>query len=70
MAELEAITRKWGNSLGIALPKIIVEKEHLHENQKVMIDVKAVADIKKLRGLVHFKKSAQEIKDEMKRGWE
>ena len=70
MAEIEVQTRKWGNSLGVAIPKKIVEEEFLHENQKVIIEIKRVVDLKKLKGLVSFKKSAQEIKDEMKSGWE
>ncbi len=70
MSEIETITRKWGNSLGITIPKDIVESEKLHEDQKVLIEIKRVVDLKKLRGLVKFKKTAQQIKDEMKRGWE
>lgn len=70
MAEIEVQTRKWGNSLGIAIPKKIIEEESLHENQKVIIEIKRVVDIKKIKGLVSFKKSTQEIKDEMRSGWE
>jgi len=70
MTEIEVQTRKWGNSLGIAIPKKIIEEEFLHENQKVTIEIKRVVNLKKLRGLVSFKKSAQEIKDEMRSGWE
>ena len=69
MAEVEAITRKWGNSLGITLPKELVDEEHLQENQRVIIEIKKAIDLRKLRGLVHFKKSAQKIKDEMREGW-
>lgn len=70
MVEIEAQTRRWGNSLGIAIPKSAVESEGLHENQRVIIEIKKVVDITRLRGLVKFKKSAQEIKDEMRAGWE
>ena len=70
MTELEVQTRKWGNSLGIAIPKKIIEEESLRENQKVIIEIKRVVDLKKLKGLVSFKKSTQEIKDEMRSGWE
>ena len=54
MAEVETITRKWGNSLGITLPKEMVDKEHLIENQRVIVEIKQVRDIRKLRGLVRF----------------
>ena len=70
MTEVETITRKWGNSLGITLPKKIVEEEKLHENQKVIVEIKKVIDITQIRGLVRFKKSAQEIKEEMRKGWQ
>jgi antitoxin component of MazEF toxin-antitoxin module len=69
MTEIETITRKWGNSLGIALPKKLVDMERLQENQRVIVDIKRVADVKKLRGFIRFKKSAQKLKDEMRAGW-
>lgn len=69
MAEVEVITRKWGNSLGITIPKDVVEEEHLREDQKVVIEIKPVLDLRPLRGLIKFKKSAQEIKDEMRESW-
>lgn len=63
------ITRKWGNSLGITIPRNIIHQERLHENQKVLVEIKPLTDITALRGLVKFKKSAQQIKDEMRAGW-
>ena len=70
MAEIEVQTRKWGNSLGIAIPKKIIEEESLHENQKVIIEIKKVADIGMFFNSMKFKKSAQQLKDEMREGWE
>ena len=69
MTEVETITRRWGNSLGITIPSEVVEKEGLHENQKIIVDIRQVVDLRKLRGLVKFGKSAQQIKDEMRTGW-
>ena len=69
MAEVETITRKWGNSLGITLPKEMVDKENLIENQRVIVEIKQVRDIRKLRGLVRFSRSAQQLKDAMRAGW-
>ena len=62
--------RKWGNSLGVTIPKEIVEKEHITLKDELIIDIKKKSNIKDLRGLFKFKKSAQEIKNEMKSGWE
>ena len=45
MTEIEVQTRKWGNSLGIAIPKKIIDQEHLSENQTVIIEIKKVTDI-------------------------
>ena len=70
MVEVEVQTRKWGNSLGIAIPKKIIEEESLHENQKVIIEIKKVANIKTLFNSMKFTKSAQQLKDEMREGWE
>jgi len=70
MAEIEAITRKWGNSLGITLPKELVDEEHIQENQRIIVEVKQVVDVRSLRGLIKFKKSAQEIKEEMRKSWD
>lgn len=70
MSQVQTITRKWGNSLGIAIPKEVVEAEHLAENQRILIEIKKVTDIRRLRGLLKFKKTAQKLKDEMRAGWE
>lgn len=69
MVQIQVMTRKWGNSLGIALPKKLVDAKHLRENQQLIIQLKLVSDIKQLKGLVKFKKSAQQLKDEMRKGW-
>lgn len=70
MAKMETITRRWGNSLGITLPKKFVEEEGLHENQRVVVEVRPAVDLKKVRGLLRTKKTAQQLKDEMREGWE
>ena len=69
MAEIKAITRRWGNSLGITLSREIVEREHLRENQPLVLEIKRVGDIRGLKGLVSFKKSTQQLKEEMRKGW-
>lgn len=68
---MEAIVRprEWGNSLGITLPKEIVEKERIRVNDELVIDIRKKQDIKELRGLIRFKRPAQQIKDDMRKGW-
>ena len=70
MAEIEVQTRRWGNSLGITIPKKIIDQEHLSENQTVIIEIKKVADIRTFFNSMKFIKSAQQLKDEMREGWE
>ena len=69
MIECETVTRKWGNSLGITLPREIVESQHLKEHEKIKILVlKNNGNLRKTFGLAKgkWKKSAQQIKDEIR----
>ena len=59
----------WGNSLGIILPKALVDQEELTEGEEVEITIRKVSDVRSLRGKYPFK-NLQREKDEMKRGWE
>lgn len=70
MAEVEATTRRWGNSLGVTIPQTIIHEIRLHENQRIIIDIKPVQDLTSLKGLLRTRKSAQQLKDEMRLGWE
>ncbi|MEK6846344.1 MAG: AbrB/MazE/SpoVT family DNA-binding domain-containing protein [Nanoarchaeota archaeon] len=67
MIECETITRRWGNSIGITLPKEIVEREHLKEDERITVLIlKQHPSIKSTFGMLRGKlsKSAQQIKDE------
>lgn len=71
--EIEAITRKWGNSIAVIIPNDFVLREGIRENQAIKIEVKK----KKPKAGVLFgfapelkKWSTQELKDDAKRGWE
>ncbi len=70
-SEGEMVTaRKWGHSIGITLSKKLVEKEKIRPEDKLIITVKKAGSLKELFGSHKFKKSTQEIKDELKKGWE
>ena len=58
----------WGNSLGIVLPKKLVDEEGLKEGEEVEVTVRKTSDVRLLRGKYPFK-DLQYEKDEMKRGW-
>ncbi len=70
MIEVETITRKWGNSIGITLPKDELEKEEITENEPVLVLViKQNQTPKSTFGMFKGKipKSTQQIKDELKK---
>ena len=70
--EIEAITRKWGNSIAVIIPAQIAEQEKIKENQEITIKLKKrrpKAGVLWGFGKGRFKKSTQEIKDELRRGW-
>ena len=70
--EIKTIAKRWGSSIGIILPKAVIEARKIRENDEVIIEIKK----KTLAGEMFGKyprwsgKSAQEIKDEMRKGWE
>jgi len=71
MTEAECTTRKWGNSIGIIIPKDIVEKEHIKEDEKIVVDIKKRHYAREFFGMLSdWKRPTDEIKKEMKKGWE
>lgn len=69
MTECETVARRWGNSLGVTLPKEVVEKENIKENEKVtLIVVNKSKNLSQLFGTLkgRWKKSAQQLKDEIR----
>lgn len=71
--EIKAVAKRWGSSIGIIIPKEVVEARRIKENDEITIEVKKD---KPKAGVMFGRfprksgKSAQEIKDEMRRGWE
>ena len=66
---IQAIIKKWENSMGVLLPKEIVEKEKLKVNEKILINIVKEAD---LTGIFNYLKrgiSGQEFKDMVRKGW-
>lgn len=58
-------TKRWGSSLGIVIPKAVVEELHLSENQEVEIEMHAATNpLQELFGFAKrrgIKKSTEEI---------
>ncbi len=70
-ADSEIVTaRKWGHSIGFTLSKKFVDKEKIMPNDQLIVTIKKVSTMKELAGTWKSKKSTQEIKDELKKGWD
>jgi len=70
METVECVPRKWGNSLGVTIPKDVAEREGISEGKPVRIILNAKPDLRSIFGTAKFSKSAQEMKDEERRAWE
>ncbi len=68
--EIKTKPRKWGNSLAIILPKIIVDSSKIKENQEITIEIKEKSKAREIFGILpKWKKPTQQIKNEMRKGW-
>ncbi|MBI3050902.1 AbrB/MazE/SpoVT family DNA-binding domain-containing protein [Candidatus Woesearchaeota archaeon] len=66
----DAVVRKWGNSLGIVLPRDLIEGRNIKEGDVVFLpDVIKVSDFSDIFGKVKTGVSGQKFKDEARRGW-
>jgi|TARA_B100001971_G_scaffold204429_1_gene220549 antitoxin component of MazEF toxin-antitoxin module len=61
--------RKWGNSLGILLPKELVEKRELKNGVEILVEVVNPTQFDKIFGSLKLKRSTKEIMKEIKEGW-
>ena len=69
--EIQTTTKKWGSSLGIIIPKRIVERENLKQNQEIKIlavEIKEKPKVKDIFGkLRNWKIDSQKFKDEIRK---
>ena len=64
------MTRKWGNSIGIILPKDLVEKQNLKENEMIVVNVVKKIDFSDVFGMIKKRKmSGQKMKDLSREDW-
>ncbi len=71
MELFEAVPKQWGNSIGITIPKEIIEKEHISGKKKVrFLVVGDVNEIKNTFGTLKIKKPTQQIMDEIDEGYD
>ncbi|MBI2647384.1 AbrB/MazE/SpoVT family DNA-binding domain-containing protein [Candidatus Woesearchaeota archaeon] len=68
MIEVDAIVRKWGKSLGVVIPKEKIIKEGIKENETIkLLITKRRNVLKETFGTFKFRKSTQEMLDEIDR---
>ncbi len=62
---VEVKTKKWGNSIGVVLPKELVEKQNIKENEKIMINIIKETDLSDIFGSLkgRIKINSQKLKD-------
>jgi len=71
MIEVETIARKWGNSIGLSLPKDVIEKANIKPNKEVKLFIQdKKVDLSKVFGTLIIKKPTQQILDEIREGEE
>ena len=67
MMEIKVKTKKWGNSIGIVIPKEAVKQEKIKPNQEItlMISTKSITKGKDIWGTLKFKESTEELMREI-----
>lgn len=66
---IRSVVRKWGNSLGVVIPREEASKEGIRENDEVEVVLRKAVDIRQLFGKYKFK-DLQSLKDELREGWQ
>lgn len=67
---IEVKVKKWGNSLGIILPKELVNEKNIKINDKINVDIGVKADLSDIFKTLNFKMPGQKIKDIARKGWD
>jgi len=72
MQIFDAIPKKWGNSVGITIPRNIIEKENISTKKKTkFIAIGSEMDqLKRAFGSLKLKKSTQKAMDDIDYGYD
>ena len=52
---IEGIVKKWGNSMGVLIPKEVVEREKIKINEKIIFNIVKKADLTNIFGAIEKK---------------
>ncbi|HLC71917.1 MAG TPA: AbrB/MazE/SpoVT family DNA-binding domain-containing protein [Candidatus Nanoarchaeia archaeon] len=62
--------KSWGSSLGVVVPKEVVNAEHLHEGEEVILEIRKKHSLQEIFGsLKDWKIDSQKMKDESRKEW-
>lgn len=63
MMEIKARTKKWGNSIGVIIPKEVIREQSIKPDQEIilMIDKKPITKGRDIWGTLKFKESTEEL---------
>jgi len=63
MMEIKAKTKKWGNSIGVIIPKDVIRRQNIKPDQEItlMITNKPITKGKDIWGTMKFNKSTEEL---------
>ena len=72
MEQFEAVTKKWGNSLGITIPAEIIKDEKIKPNEKVnvLIFKDSKRTFKNVFGTMKLKMPTQKAMEEIDEGYD
>ena len=62
--------KKWGNSIGVIIPREIVEKQGIKEGDEIVISVFKKGDLSDTFGTLKTKLTGQQLKDLSRKDWE
>ncbi len=66
---VEVKLRRWGSSLGCVIPKEVVEKQRLKEDDVVLVAFVKKGDLSDLFGTLKTDMTGQQVKDMARKGW-
>ena len=67
MIEIETMARRWGNSIGIALPKEVIEKANIKANKQLIIFIpEKTVNLAKVFGTLSIDEPTQAILDKIR----
>ncbi|MBS3143072.1 AbrB/MazE/SpoVT family DNA-binding domain-containing protein [Candidatus Woesearchaeota archaeon] len=65
----EVKVKKWGNSLGVVIPREVIAEKRLREGERIALEVFKVGNLKDLFGKYPDLPSGMHVKRIVRKGW-